>query len=189
MIAILAAGGYSLATKVKALQIAAFLVPVFIVCLRRYTIYTLDRYYLTFLESVTCTKKIVFILGLYGPLRLNKLAPRLVLDGPLPFESDEHFDVNRHFRDHLGPKRVKNSSDWIYNSMFEGHNNVVWNLFRAICISSAIIPLFGCIVKPTCPYILFAFLFIAIAFVVYKYDSSKIKKMRSEDVFGSSNEP
>ncbi len=188
MIAILAGGGASLATEAEALHMAAFLIPLFVVCVRRYAIDTLDRYYRRFLEAVTCAVKIEFMLGLDRPVWASELAPPLAIQGSLPFESDRQLGVDRHWRTRLGPKRAKGSSEWISKHMSKGHNDVVWRLFRAICIGSAMIPLFGMtLVNEPIQGASLAGLSIAFAWLVYTRDSHQIEKTRRVATFGSSD--
>lgn len=142
IIALIAAGGWSL-TSARIAYIA-FFIPPFIAFLRFYTIRTLDRYYLSFLEAIACTNKIKVLLGLHRAIWPHKVEPKIDPDEIKLFKCDETIGSERWLiAKACNANAPKLSKDWIISKMKEGHNKVVWCFLGSLVFSSFIIPIFA----------------------------------------------
>jgi len=140
--ALLVAGVVALTIDAKPIQWITFFIPIIIVYLRWYVSRSLDRYYQRFLEAVVVTKKLEFMLGYDRKVCTKGLNPN-PQPNLAPYPKDRYLDVDRRLVPKENEEASSNSKMWIYNHMFDGHNKVVSDFLRAICIFSILIPVFG----------------------------------------------
>ncbi len=122
-ISVIAGGTAAVAGDNQIVVLAAMLVPMFVAVLRQHTIETLDRYYARFLEAAVVQRKLRFTLGLGS-------------DPEAPFTEDDFLEVARRGNNAAGT----GSAPWVRDLLGQGHNGVVWRIFRALCWASAILP-------------------------------------------------
>ena len=191
MIALLAAGGACLVTGSTAVQLVAFIVPIFVVRLRRHAIESLDRYYQRFLEAVVCIAKIEYLMGLNQQVCAAGAAAALARQDVI-YSKDPTLDVTRRWSNR--PTDVE-SAEWVVEGLSGGHNKVAWCLFKDIWIGSCLLPLLGIFVFPAsggafaigdispmclklCLALILAWLSIAGSRFLYNRDSQMIKEGR-----------
>lgn len=142
MIALFAAGGVSLTCQSGRITIIAFFIPLFVVCLRGFSIDTLDRYYLNFLEMVVCINKIEVLLGLNRPVWPSETEPEPNLEEINLFKEDTVIGVKRWLVANTSDQKIPpKSSEWILSKMDRGHNEVIWRFFRLVVFGSCFIPI------------------------------------------------
>ena len=126
---LIAAGVAAVANDKPVIVLLAMLVPIIMAGLRQYSIETLDRYYARFLEAVVVQHKILWALD-------------LIIEQETPFKNDQFLEVSRRASIELQRKSddpEKESALWVRQKLEEGHNNVVWRIFRAFFLASVII--------------------------------------------------
>jgi len=183
LIALLGAGGASLANSISPLHYFPFVLPLFVVFLRRTSIETLDRYYRRFLEAVVCTAKIEFLLGLDRKMWSDYLSDENLDGHNYPFYKDKTLGIDRHWESRIEQENSNQSKNWIYEFMSKGHNAITWKLFSGIYLGSLLFTFMAIFrigqSNLHCPYV-FASLSI-ISFILYCWDSKEINKNRKNE--------
>jgi hypothetical protein len=183
--ALLGLGAYVSVRSEQALLHVSILFPVLVELWRRFSIETLDRYYLRFLEAVVVIKKLEYLSGLHKKVYSEAISAKDE-DSQAPFLEDCHLDVDRRHKS-LANIEKNSSKYWILDHMKKGHNRVTRNLFRTIFIISCFVPCLSLAHRSfeknalvPISFIIEAIIILIIAILFYKIDSRGILKQRFE---------
>jgi hypothetical protein len=109
-------------------------VPLVMVCLRKFTIESLDRSYRRFLEAAAGSRKLEWLLQFDRPISVSKGAS----ERETVFPDDKCLDVARRWGGL--PHESRTSAAWVTDHMGKGRNDVAWRLLRFIFITTLLIP-------------------------------------------------
>lgn len=135
MTALLTGGIIALAGPWTTGKFVVLFVPLVIVCLRKFTIESLDQSYRRFLEAAACSRKLEWLLQFDRPINVSKGAS----ERETVFPEDKCLDVARRWAGL--PHESRTSAAWVTDHMGKGRNDVTWRLLRFIFITTLFIPL------------------------------------------------